>query len=275
MPLFRYRGGELDLSHRTCIMGILNVTPDSFSDGGRYYDPAAAVARAMDIQRQGAGILDIGAQSTRPGHIPVSAEEERERLLPVLEALRGRLTIPISVDTYYPEVAEAALQRGVAILNDVSGCLEGSMPEVAARYGAGLIMMHPGIPGEPEDAVAAVRAYFRWALERAAAAGLPAESVCLDPGIGFGKSRQGDWQLVARLRETMDGLPDAAVLVGASRKRAVGACCGNPPFEQRLAGTLAIHTLAQWNGAHILRVHDVAEAVQAAAVTDTLLAAKG
>lgn len=255
-------------------MGILNITPDSFSDGGRYLHPDRAVARALELEAEGADILDIGPQSTRPGHTPVSAEEELERLLPVLERLNGRLSIPISIDTYYPEVAEVALNRGAAIINDVSGSLENGMPGVAARYGAGLVMMHAGGGADDRaevDAVAVVHSYFQKALEAAEQAGLPISCVCLDPGIGFGKSGRGDLELIARLAEVTAGLPPTALLVGASRKRVVGACCGNPPPEERLAGTLAIHTAAQLHGARILRVHDVKAAVQAARVTDALV----
>ena len=223
------------------------------------------------IGNMGVDVLDIGAQSTRPGHIPVTAEEEWGRLRPVLEVLSGRVTIPVSIDTYYPEVAARALEAGAHIINDVSGSLQNGMPGVAARYGAGLVMMHAGGGADDEggaDAAGAVRAYFLEALEAAEQAGLAREAVCLDPGIGFGKPRLGDVQLIARLPQVLAGLPETAVLVGASRKRVVGMWCGNPPFEERLPGTLAIHTLAQWNGAHILRVHDVAPAVQAARVAD-------
>lgn len=257
-------------------MGILNITPDSFSDGGRYLHPDRAVARALELEAEGADILDIGPQSTRPGHTPVSAEEELERLLPVLERLNGRLSIPISIDTYYPEVAEAALNRGAAIINDVSGSLENGMPGVAARYGAGLVMMHAGGGADDRaevDAVAVVHSYFQKALEAAEQASLPMSCVCLDPGIGFGKSGRGDLELIARLAEVTAGLPPTTLLVGASRKRVVGACCGNPPPEERLAGTLAIHTAAQLHGARILRVHNVKAAVQAARVTDALVKA--
>lgn len=277
MPIFQYRGGSLDLSHHTHIMGILNVTPDSFSDGGRYTTLQAAVERALAIEAEGADILDIGAQSTRPGYTPISAEEEWARLAPVLEALRGRVHIPLSIDTFYPQVACRALDAGAHILNDVSGSLENGMPEVAARYGAGLVMMHAGGGADDEsaaDAVPAVRRYFETALHTAEKAGLSRKAVCLDPGIGFGKGRAGDAELIARLPALFSGLPDIAVLVGASRKRVVGMWCGNPPFGERLPGTLAVHTLAQWNGAHILRVHDVAEAVQAARVTDALRACR-
>lgn len=266
---FRFPLGE-----RTYIMGILNVTPDSFSDGGRYFDRDAALSHAQEMEREGADILDIGAQSTRPGHTPVTAEEEWARLEPVLRGLQGRTALPLSVDTYYPEVAAAAVEAGAAIINDVSGSLENGMPRVAAETGAGLVMMHAGGGADDAgrgDALEAVRRYFRTALAAAAAAGLPAERVCLDPGIGFGKDRAGDLALAARLGELTAEFPDTAVLVGASRKRVIASCCSpEPPAGERLAGTLAFHTVAQWNGAHILRVHDVAAAVQAARVADAL-----
>lgn len=266
---FRFPLGE-----RTYIMGILNVTPDSFSDGGRYFGRDAALSHAQEMEREGADILDIGAQSTRPGHTPVTAEEEWARLEPVLRGLQGRTALPLSVDTYYPEVAAAAVEAGAAIINDVSGSLENGMPRVAAETGAGLVMMHAGGGADDAgrgDALEAVRRYFRTALAAAAAAGLPAERVCLDPGIGFGKDRAGDLALAARLGELTAEFPDTAVLVGASRKRVIASCCSpEPPAGERLAGTLAFHTVAQWNGAHILRVHDVAAAVQAARVADAL-----
>lgn len=278
MSIFRHRSGTMVLDH-TVIMGILNVTPDSFSDGGRFDAPDRALHHAMEMTEQGAGILDIGGQSTRPGHTPVSVEEEWRRLKPVLKAVRPRVNIPISIDTYYKEVARRALEYGADILNDVSGSMENGMPELAAQSGAGLIMMHGGggADDRPEelDAVAEVRRYFIQALELAKKVGLPREQVCLDPGIGFGKNLAGDRQLAARLPELLRDLPETAVLVGASRKRVVGACCASSlPFEERLAGTLALHTIAQWNGARILRVHDVSAAVHAAALTDSLIQEK-
>ena len=282
MTIFHAGSHRLPLGGKTYIMGILNVTPDSFSDGGRYFALPDALRHAEEMERAGADILDIGAQSTRPGHIPVTAEEEWSRLDPVLRALRERTALPVSVDTYYPSVAEAAVAAGAAIINDVSGSLENGMPAVAARTGAGLVMMHAGggadDAGEEDgqDTITRVRRYFHQAMAAAADAGLPAERVCLDPGIGFGKDRQGDLALAARLPELTAGLPETAVLVGASRKRVIAACCENePPAGERLAGTIAIHTVAQLNGAHILRVHDVAEAVQAARVTDALRRAAG
>lgn len=274
MVKFRFKSRCLELGARTYIMGILNVTPDSFSDGGRFFDPSAAVDHALKMAEDGADIIDIGAQSTRPGHNPVAPEQEWERLRPVLTALQDRVAVPISVDTYYPEVAKAAVDAGASIINDVSGGLENGMPEVALSTGAGLIMMHSGGGSDDKgggDAIRSVHAYFERALQYSVNAGLPYERICLDPGIGFGKDRQGDLQLAARLPELLHGLPKTAVLVGASRKRVIASCCENPPPPgERLAGTIAFHTVALWNGAHILRVHDIAEAVQAARVADAL-----
>ena len=266
MTVWKYKGGCLDLSQRTAIMGILNVTPDSFSDGGRYNTLEAAVEHALQMQQEGAAILDIGGQSTRPGHTPISAEEEWARLEPVLRALKGRLTIPISIDTYYPEVAQRALEQGAAIINDVSNSRDNHMTALCARHGAGIVLMHNEAG---HNTPAQVRLYFEEALAMAQHDGLPIECVCLDPGIGFDKDREEDVRLIAQLPAIMQDLP-AALLVGASRKRVVGAFCGNPPFAERLPGTLAIHTAAQLGGSHILRVHDVAAAVQAAAVTDAV-----
>lgn len=276
MGEFWYRSGRLSLNS-TVVMGILNVTPDSFSDGGRYASPEKALEHALEMQAQGAGILDVGAQSTRPGHVPVSPEEEWARLEPVLDRLRGRIRIPISVDTYYPAVAKAALVSGADILNDVSGDLHNGMMELAAETGAGLVVMHAGggaddVGAAGADVVETVRRFFEEALARAAEVGLDRNRICLDPGIGFGKTREGDRRLVSSLPRLMLDLPDAAVLVGASRKRVVGDCAGKPvPLGERLPGTLAFHSIAQWNGARILRVHDVAEAVRAAAVVDELM----
>lgn len=186
MQTFFHRSGHLDLD-RTIVMGILNVTPDSFSDGGRYLLPEKALEHALQIQEQGAGILDVGAQSTRPGHIPVSPEEEKERLLPVLRLLKGPIRIPISVDTYYPDVAQAALLEGASILNDVSGRLDNGMMELAARTGAGLILMYAGDgaddTGTGEDVLQTVRVFFERALDRAARVGLDPRADL--PGSGY------------------------------------------------------------------------------------------
>lgn len=270
---FLYRGGRLSLN-TPCVMGILNVTPDSFADGGRYASPEAAAAHARQMAHDGAAILDIGAQSTRPGAVRLSDEEEWTRLAPCLHAVLAAVSCPVSVDTFYPSVAARALAMGAHIINDVSGSEQNGMAAVAAEHGAGMIFMRGGTTEGREadgDAVVAdARAYFARALALAREAHLPTESVCLDVGIGFGSSTAGDLALVARLSELTEGLPPTALLVGASRKRVVSEVLGGVPVEERLAGTLALHTVALWNGAHIVRAHDVKEAVQAAAMVGAL-----
>ena len=268
--IWQIRGGALPLT-RPLVMGILNVTPDSFSDGGRFDTPATAAAHATAMVAAGADILDIGAQSTRPGATPLSAEEEWTRLEPCLKAVAAVCDRPLSVDTFHPEVAARALAAGAHIINDISGGEQNGMAAVAAQYGAGLICMRPGDPSVrdiPADRVLAeAAAYFQRALTLADAAGLPREALCLDVGVGFGSSPAGDLALIARLR---DILPPVPVLVGASRKRVVADVCGDLPATERLPGTIALHTVALWNGAHVLRVHDVAQAVQAAKMVAAL-----
>lgn len=252
MALWKMCGRELDCG-TVRIMGILNVTPDSFFDGGQYAAVEGAVAHARAMVAAGADILDVGGQSTRPGHTPCLPDEEWSRLRDVLPAVCA-LGVPVSVDTYYPEVARRAVAAGAVIVNDVSGSLENGMLSVAAEAGVGLVLMAP---------CADVRAYFEQATAAAAQAGVAAEQLCLDVGIGFGKTREQDRQTIAALPQLVAGF-GRPVLVGASRKRVTGE---DVPPEQRLGGTLALHTLAQWQGASVLRVHDVREAVQAARLT--------
>lgn len=275
MAAFAGRYFSFDLGPRTYIMGILNVTPDSFSDGGLWLDPEDAVGHALEMQDAGADILDIGAQSTRPGHIAVSADEEIKRLLPILERLKGRLSVPLSIDTYYPEVAAAALECGAAIINDVSGTVSPAMTEVVRKAGAGWIIMHTGggdasIVAEyaDDDVVKAVRSFFDEAAKTTAAAGLPASAICFDPGIGFGKTQAHNLTLLrdmARVR-----IPGYALLTGASRKRVVAIASGEQDAKLRLPGTLAAHTAAIAGGTDLIRVHDVRESVQAARVADAI-----
>lgn len=247
------------------VMGILNVTPDSFSDGGRFLDPAAAVARACEMAQEGADMLDIGAQSTRPHATLISAEEEWARLAPVLAAVRKAVPLPLSVDTFYPLVAENALQYGADILNDVSGCRDNGFPALAARYGAGLVMM-----ARDASSIDEVHGQLEQLLLLAGENGLPLSQVCLDIGIGFHASREVDIALIRELPRVLCGLPRTAVLCGASRKRVIAHAAGNCDTADRLGGTLAFHTAAQLRGATLLRVHDVKEAVQAMRVTACL-----
>ena len=286
MRLWRAGRYSLPLGEKTYIMAIVNVTPDSFSDGGKYFSAEQAIRRALDAQDQGADIIDIGAQSTRPGFSPISAEEEEEeaaRLVPVLEGLRGRLHVPVSIDTFYPGVALESLRLGADILNDVTGFSDPEMIAAAAGADCGCIVMHntafsilPDAPShdaghEAEPITERVCGFFDRRGAELVRAGIAMERICFDPGIGFGKTLEENMGLLANTHLLTDGL-DSAFLMAASRKRVIGAPCGDPPFEQRMPGTIAAHTIAQCGGADILRVHDVPEAVQAARVADALLA---
>jgi dihydropteroate synthase len=262
-------------------MGVLNVTPDSFSDGGKFLDPRAAVERAFEMERAGADLLDIGGESTRPGSAPVTVEEELRRILPVLEALRSRLKIPISVDTRRSAVAEAAIAAGAEMVNDVSALRsDPALGAITRRHHVPMILMH--MRGEPRtmqqgpfarDVLRDVTKGLRAAVARARKAGLAKSQIVLDPGIGFGKSYAQNYELLARLPELARlGYP---LLIGASRKAFLGATLardGSPaPPEDRLWGTAATVAAAILGGAHIVRVHDVAEMVQVARVTDQIL----
>ena len=283
MRLWRAGRYSLPLGEKTYIMAIVNVTPDSFSDGGKYFSAEQAIRRALDAQDQGADIIDIGAQSTRPGFSPISAEEEAARLVPVLEGLRGRLHVPVSIDTFYPGVALESLRLGADILNDVTGFSDPEMIAAAAGADCGCIVMHntafsilPDAPShdaghETEPITERVCGFFDRRGAELVRAGIAVERICFDPGIGFGKTLEENMDLLANTHLLTDGL-DSAFLMAASRKRVIGAPCGDPPFEQRMPGTIAAHTIAQCGGADILRVHDVPEAVQAARVADALLA---
>ena len=261
---FRFERGK-----RTYIMGVLNVTPDSFSDGGRFQSASDALRRAAEIQSEGADILDVGAESTAPGHTPVTSGEEIERLRPILAALCQTLEIPVSVDTRHPETAAWALSQGAAIVNDVSGVFSADTAEAVRRWNAGWIVTH-GTDANAQgtdDPLPQVRAFFKEMLRRAEDAGLRKTQLCMDPGIGFGKSRAGDFAVLRDLRQLDVG---CAILVGASRKRLIGEASGERDPQKRLAGTVACHTAAIAGGADILRVHDVAEGLQGARVADAL-----
>lgn len=276
---FRLRlpSGTLILGERTLVMGILNITPDSFSDGGLFQDPDAAVARAFEIERAGADLIDIGGESTRPGSEGVSAGEELRRVLPVLEKLRGRLKIPISIDTSKSQVAEAAADAGAEILNDVTGLrADLQLAEVARRRKLPLILMH--MRGEPRtmhkgpfarNILRDVTAALRRSLAVARRAGVAKSQIVLDPGLGFGKSLAQSYELLARLPEIARlGFP---LLVGASRKSFIGRVLGNAPQNERVWGTAATVSAAILGGAHMIRVHDVAEMVQVARVADAVV----
>lgn len=265
-PVAVFQAGEhrLPLDH-TYIMGILNVTPDSFSDGGKYLDPSTAVARAVEMAREGADLIDIGGQSTRPGYEAISPQEEWERIREVVPAVVKETGLPVSVDTFYPWVAQRALEAGASILNDVSGFGE-EMLQVAAGSQCGCIVMDPG--GGQGEVCHRVKGFFLDRLQAAEALGISRERLCFDPGVGFGKTMEENLALIARTGEVK--VEGCALLMAASRKRVTGFPCGNPPFEQRLPATLAAHTVSVLAGADMLRVHDVKEAVQAARMADAL-----
>src|SRR5690242_6145153 len=271
----------LVLGERTLVMGVLNVTPDSFSDGGQFLDPARAIEHAIAMESAGADLLDIGGESTRPGSEEVQASEELDRILPAIEGLRGHLKIPISVDTRRASVAELALRAGAEIINDVSGLRnDPRIAEVAAQRRAPLILMH--MRGEPRtmqqagfarDALKDVVAGLRKSVSIARRAGVTKSQIILDPGIGFGKSFAQNYELLEKLPQLAKlGYP---LLVGTSRKGFLGATLarnGKPaPSEERIWGTAATVTASILGGAHIVRVHDVAEMVQVARVADCLL----
>jgi dihydropteroate synthase len=248
---------------RPLVMGILNVTPDSFSDGGQFLDPATAIARAIAMAEQGADILDIGAESTRPygGMQPVGADDEKARLRDVLPAVI-KLGLPVSIDTIKAPIAAWALDQGAGLVNDVWGLQrDPEMAKLAATRGVPVIVMHNREQADPRiDIVADVIAFFERSLEIAARAGIARDRIVLDPGIGFGKSPEQSIACIARLAEFKRfGLP---LLVGASRKRFINAVTPSPP-DERLGGSLAAHLAAVKSGAAIVRVHDVAETVQA------------
>jgi dihydropteroate synthase len=258
-------------------MGVLNVTPDSFSDGGHYLDPDAAAERALAMEAAGADLVDIGGESTRPGSEGVSADEELRRILPVLERLRGKLRVPISVDTSKSSVADAAAEAGAEIVNDVSGLrVDPELAAVASRRKLPLILMH--MRGEPRtmqkgpfarDVMKDVNAGLRRSIAQARHAGVAASQIVIDPGLGFGKSYEQNFELIARLPELARmGFP---LLAGASRKSFVGKAMGGVPKDERAWGTAATVTASILGGAHIVRVHDVAEMAQVARVADAIL----
>jgi dihydropteroate synthase len=253
------------------LVGVLNATPDSFSDGGRFLDPEAAVRRAEDLAAQGADLVDVGGQSTRPGAAEVPAGEELRRVLPVLQRLAERgFPVPLSVDTFRPEVARAALRAGAALVNDVTGLRDPRLAEVVAEAGCPVVLMHMrGTPADMasrasyRDVVAEVREELGEALRRAADAGIPAERTVLDPGLGFAKTAEHNLALLRRLPELLAlGRP---LMVGPSRKSFIGHLTG-AGVEERLPGTLAAVTASVLGGAAFLRVHDVAAVRQAARV---------
>jgi dihydropteroate synthase len=270
-------GGALELGRRCLVMGILNVTPDSFAERGPRLDPAAAVEAALRMETEGADVLDVGGESTRPGAEPVGAEEELARVLPVIRALAGRVRAPISIDTYKASVARAAVDAGASIVNDVSGlAYDPALAHAVAECGAALVLMHTR--GRPQtmmaqavydDVVRDVAAELRGAVASAAAAGVAVERIVVDPGIGFAKRPAHSYGVLARLAELAAAL-ERPVLVGASRKSFLRAALDDRPAPERDWGTAAAVTAAVLGGAHIVRVHAVAEMAQVVRVAEEI-----
>jgi dihydropteroate synthase len=267
MPIAILRCGPktLDLS-RPVVMGVLNVTPDSFSDGGRFLPVEAAVAHGVRLAEEGAAIIDIGGESTRPGAAPVSVDEELRRVVPVVERLRAATQAVISVDTSKPEVIREAVAAGAGLINDVRALAEPGALEAAAASGCAVCLMH--MQGDPRtmqrapsyvDVVKEVKAFLDEHVQRCRAAGVSADRIVVDPGFGFGKTLEHNLELLRRLRELHDELP---VLVGLSRKSMVGTLTGGGAGE-RVHGSIALAVIAALNGARIVRAHDVAATVDA------------
>jgi dihydropteroate synthase len=266
----------LRLGERTLVMGVLNVTPDSFSDAGIYLDVDRAVERAIEIEREGADILDIGAESTRPGSKRVPFEEELHRLVPVLERLRGKISIPISVDTYKSEVALRALKLGAGMVNDVSGGRwDPRILEVARRHRVPMVLMH--MRGDPQSwkhlsprraVVQSVLNELRWMIERAEESGIARRQILIDPGFGFGKDPAENVRILGRLEDLASlGYP---VCIGTSRKSFLGRVMQRPVADRLLGSTTTV-AIAVLKGAHIVRVHDVSESVEVVSVADAIL----
>jgi dihydropteroate synthase len=273
--MWQLRDRTLHLGPRPEVMGIVNVTPDSFSDGGDYLDPKTAIARGLKLVAEGATILDIGGESSRPRARPISVDEELHRVLPVVSELAQQAMVPISVDTVKPEVARRCLAAGAHILNDIRGFRNPVMIAAAVEGRAGVIVMH--MQGEPAtmqqnpryaDVVREVGEFFEQRLHELAEAGIPREAVCLDPGIGFGKTLEHNLDLLANLGEfSRFGRP---VCLGVSRKGFIGTLCGRA-VEERMPGSLAVACFAAARGhAHILRVHDVAPARDAVVLLEAI-----
>ena len=264
---------ELNLGERTLLMGVLNVTPDSFSDGGKYTDPDRAFARALELEEQGADIIDIGAESTRPGSRPISAAEEMRRLIPVLKRLKDRLTLPVSVDTYKAEVAERALELGAEIINDPSGLtFEPQLGRVVSNHNAGLIVNH--MRGRPEtwaklgpmtDPMATIYRDLDAAASRARHVGIDRARIVVDPGIGFGKRGAQDSLIVGKLGQL--AALELPIMAGPSRK----SFLAHKDAEETRCATAAAVAACILHGAHVVRVHDVREMRAAADVADDIL----
>src|ERR1700741_651143 len=283
MNSWQIRDRVMPIGERTLIMGILNVTPDSFSDGGQFVSVDAALTHAEQMISEGADIVDVGGESTRPGGEPVSIDEEINRVVPVIEALVQRTGTPISVDTTKSEVARAALDAGAAIVNDISALrFDFYVADAVARAGAGLVLMHSrGTPATMHrlppvaDIMYEVTHSLQASINMAERRGVNHESIVIDPGIGFGKSQEQNLELLAKLDQIIAAFPDYPLLIGTSRKSFIGRLLADEPgppapAEDRLHGTLATITAAVLKGAHIVRVHDVKATIETIRVAESI-----
>ena len=267
---------SLDFSKKTYLMGILNVTPDSFSESGLYFDKSDAIKRAIQMVEEGADIIDIGGESTRPGSEPVSLEEELRRTMPVIEALAKEIKVPISIDTYKAEVAKRALGAGASMVNDISGLrFDTGMSKIVSEYEVPVVIMH--IKGTPknmqqnpvyEALMPEIMDYFRFGIRLAMESGIAEDRIIIDPGIGFGKTFEHNLEILNNLHEFT--LLEKPLLVGPSRKAFIGKILGDAAVTDRLEGSAAAVAVSIINGANIVRVHDVKEMVKVAKVADAI-----
>lgn len=269
---------SLKYGERTLVMGVLNVTPDSFSDGGQFFAFERAIEQAEQMIAEGADIIDVGGESTRPGSEFVSEAEESRRVIPVIERLASSSSIPISIDTTKPSVARAALAAGAEIVNDISGLrFDPAIADEVAKTKAGLVLMHSrGTPKDMQqmppvaDIMSEVTSGLRQSVAIAEEHGVPRESIAIDPGIGFSKTADQNVELIAKLDQLARAFPDLPLMIGTSRKSFIGKLLDNAPADQRLYGTLASVVAAVLNGGQIVRVHDVKATVEAVRVADSI-----
>jgi len=275
LRLMNCAGKEIRLGQRTLIMGVLNVTPDSFSDGGRFLDLDNAVAHAERMAEEGADIIDVGGESSRPGADPVDEEEEKRRVIPVIEEIIRRIDLPISIDTYKPSVAKEAIDSGAAIINDITALRDPEMMDLAAERKVGVVLMHmKGTPKtmqispEYDDLISEIYSFLDERIEAALQGGIDRDRIMIDPGIGFGKRYEDNLEILRRLREFKSlGCP---ILIGTSRKSFIGKALGDLPVEERLEGTAATVAISIANGADVVRVHDVKQMKRVATMTDAI-----
>jgi dihydropteroate synthase len=281
MPAREWKLARRSLAYgeRTLVMGVLNVTPDSFSDGGQFFAFERAIEQAEGMISEGADIIDVGGESTRPGSEFVSEAEELRRVIPVLERLSSSSSIPISIDTTKPSVARAALAAGAEIVNDISGLrFDPSIADEVAKAKAGLVLMHSrGTPKDMQqlppvaDIMSEVVSGLGQSVAIAEEHGVPRESIAIDPGIGFGKTAEQNVELIAKLDQLARAFPDLPLMIGTSRKSFIGKLLNNAPAHQRLYGTIASVVVSVMKGAHIVRVHDVKVTAEALKVTRSVL----